>query len=508
MLGLFLALSPQIGVWHDSVFYLKSAENLLSGNGLGIHTSLDDVRPLVHFPPLYPLLLAALSGITGLSVTMAAKILAVLLLGANAMLAALLIWKITQNVAATLITCFGMTMLHVIVNLHLLAMSEPLFILLMLLFLLSLYRHVALQQKLKHLIWAAVFGALAWLAHYAGGVLLPIGILALILMQTMPFKRKIIQSAIFSGIFILPNAVWMIRNLVLTGITANRTLNLHLPWQNNPTFFGNLKSVISKWFFPSFIPDWLSLAFIGALMAGMLGFVTLTILRTPHGDKTPTQRERNIFVAIMLLVIFCVVYATFILASISLFDASTPLDDRILFPVVLGGFLLAVMLVFSHIPRYKTELYQWLVLGLFAAFILQSGIRSTIKLVNLAGEGTGFSAVAWQTSPTLQFVATLPAETYLASNQSFALYYVLNRPTVWLPEGYDPVKAQPNDNYDATIANLRLTLLERQGALVIFQPYDTAIFPPIGVLTNGMIELGRFEDGVVYAFPDNLHLVP
>ena len=47
-----------IGVRSDSVAYLWSSENLVKGIGLGRLNGLGEFRPMTHWPPLYPFLLA------------------------------------------------------------------------------------------------------------------------------------------------------------------------------------------------------------------------------------------------------------------------------------------------------------------------------------------------------------------------------------------------------------------------------------------------------------------
>ena len=59
-----------IGIRTDSVAYLWSAESLARGIGLGTLDAFGKFKPLIHFPPLYPILLAVfeafnIDGMTG-----------------------------------------------------------------------------------------------------------------------------------------------------------------------------------------------------------------------------------------------------------------------------------------------------------------------------------------------------------------------------------------------------------------------------------------------------------
>ena len=63
-----------IGIVHDSVFYLSGADNLSAGRGLTWNAGGEELRPLVHFPPGYSIILAALSDIPASALGAAAAI--------------------------------------------------------------------------------------------------------------------------------------------------------------------------------------------------------------------------------------------------------------------------------------------------------------------------------------------------------------------------------------------------------------------------------------------------
>ena len=63
----------------DGVIYLSVADNLVAGKGFFDHTS----APLIWFPPLYPLLLAAFKKITGADILQIGTNFQIFLLGLN-----------------------------------------------------------------------------------------------------------------------------------------------------------------------------------------------------------------------------------------------------------------------------------------------------------------------------------------------------------------------------------------------------------------------------------------
>src|SRR5919109_4018476 len=78
------------GVASDSTKYLSVAQNLLAGNGLYDHKG----APLLSWPPLYPILLAGLSWLTGLDVFVVGWYLNVFLLGLNLFLSGVIFYRV------------------------------------------------------------------------------------------------------------------------------------------------------------------------------------------------------------------------------------------------------------------------------------------------------------------------------------------------------------------------------------------------------------------------------
>lgn len=64
-----------VGVGYDSFYYITSARNLISGQGLGTIDVDGSIIPLTKFPPLYPLILAALSFTSGLGIINVARLI-------------------------------------------------------------------------------------------------------------------------------------------------------------------------------------------------------------------------------------------------------------------------------------------------------------------------------------------------------------------------------------------------------------------------------------------------
>src|SRR5262245_38410829 len=92
---LLFATRPGLGVGPDSTTYLDAARHLRQGEGLVVLEGSHGTRPLSHYPPLYPALLA-LAGTASADALAGARALHALLFGVNVLLVGLLIRRATD----------------------------------------------------------------------------------------------------------------------------------------------------------------------------------------------------------------------------------------------------------------------------------------------------------------------------------------------------------------------------------------------------------------------------
>ena len=105
------------------------------------------------------------------------------------------------------------------------------------------------------------------------------------------------------------------------------------------------------------------------------------------------------------------VYLGFLVVSLTLFDASTPLNERILSPAYLALLVLfagGLGWAWRWLVERKRRL-RWAVVGialLAAAFSLVDGISAVRQL---GSDGQGFAHSGWQESPAIQAVTRAAA---------------------------------------------------------------------------------------------------
>ena len=152
------------GVASDSVKYLAVAQNLLDGQGLFDHRGL----PLLSWPPLYSIIVAGLTLITGLDVFIAAWYFNIFLLGLNLVLSGLIFQRVffTKPLYAYLATLFVFLSISSM-RIHATIGSDALYLTMTLLFLLVLDDYVQ-RRSYRAFAWVVLLSAFAPLLRYVG----------------------------------------------------------------------------------------------------------------------------------------------------------------------------------------------------------------------------------------------------------------------------------------------------------------------------------------------------
>jgi hypothetical protein len=137
--------------------------------------------------------------------------------------------------------------------------------------------------------------------------------------------------------------------------------------------------------------------------------------------------------------------------------------------------------------------------GLCILFLL-ANLNDTRNLItDMRLEGRKFTGVAWQKSETIAALKQLPPTTIIYTNESLPVSFLLSHPANPIPELVDPVKMQGTQNYKDKITDMLQTIYGTDAVLVIFKDsYTPTVYPPLDELTQGLMRLEEFNDGVIY----------
>lgn len=486
-----------IGVGYDSVFYLSAADNFLNGLGLSRLDGFGNVIPLTHYPPIYPLTLAVLVVLSGHELVFVARVLSAILFGVNVFLTAWVITRYTQTPWVGLLGGVLALSSPILIDVHLMAMSEALYLPILLSGLFILDRYL-MDEPLWLLFVSGGVGALAYLIRYVGISFLVTGVFSIILFGQRTPRRKVGDIIMFGFLATFPTLAWYFRNWRLTGGFTNRVIAFH------PPALGDIRQglvTLSLWLLPRGVPAILRLILLIALIFGLGTVVVNWCRRWRDGQfEFPLSQSGLQFTAI--LAIYICVYTLVLAVSLTFFDASTRLNDRILSPVYMLGIVLVVVTLWKPLSDSRS---QWKIVGfilLSLGLIIVNSLRSDEVLWKMRQNGRGFTGRQWQHSETIREVEKLPPDTIIYSNEAFPIYFLTGRPSNWIPEKIDVVKQQSVQNYDQQLENMRQTIIRFDGFLVIFDSIErTNAYAPIEELVDGLVLQKKLDDGAVYGSP-------
>ena len=258
------------GLHWDSVNYISVARSLLAGEGLIQFTG----HLYNHWPPLYPLLLAAIS-LPGFDPHAVAGPLNAFLFGLTILVAGH--W-LRQRIASRLLflwACLAVTFALPLTSVASWALSEPAFILFVALALFFMDRFLRDDQQRAALIWAGLFTALACLTRYIGLVVV-MTLLPLVLLQPdARLSAKVKRGAVYALIAVIPISLWLLRNLLLVGAPFGR---FRPPSDSDPLrrFLKAVLLELSEWVLPGLSSSGLRL-YVAALAAVVLFALAIAI---------------------------------------------------------------------------------------------------------------------------------------------------------------------------------------------------------------------------------------
>lgn len=432
------------GLSTDGARYLSTAENIAAGKGIIDYLGL----PLINWPPLYPLILAAFHRLTGVDVFVIGQIINILAFGAIVRLSGIFFERslpknYTFATLASLILVTSLPLIEVSANIA----SDPLFMLCVLLFLLAAQVYVRRRARRA---WGqmALLAIAACFLRYAGLALVASGALIVLLarIKTNPLlrakrnNRTAIQKAVFNAaVFGLaagaPIAAWAVLfNYRLTG----SLLGSHLPSEPWGLFAAWVEKT-AHWFVPGTILNIVPPLILLALL------ILVLALRSTRGRWKDWLR-RVLDATVLPSAVFFVVYGLMLVFAIS-YPEHHPLGSQRIHAVLLPALLvLAAVTAQEFLPRLprKPRFLRSLALGFFALWLLFPLYRvATYVRASLEnGDVSYYNLYNTRTLRESDIVAhirslQLSDDEKVYSNNEGAAWFYLRRRIYRLPR-YDP----------------------------------------------------------------------
>jgi len=405
----------------DSILFLSTAINFLAGEGWRDFAG----NPLVGWPPLFPLLLAA-SGWIGIDPLEAGRLINATAFGLTILAVGC---YLRSHLRSQWLTLAATATLAASLPLSYWAshfMTDSLFVLLTLLALIQLAAFLHRGGRTP-LLLAAVFTALAALTRYAGVALIGTGVLVL-----LPLARQR-QALVFGAVSSVPLLAVLARNWAATGhltaATGHRTKPLR---QSLSAGLHQTVEVVREWVVPPQTPDGLAYL-LGLAVAAIVLASAAAILR---GRKLGSEAAPPSFSGwgpVLPFGAFTVGYIAFMVAVVPL-TVTQGIDSRYLLPIYVpllltAAFLLDRFLSIAATGRMAAVRYAVASLVVLAALThVGFSTRRNLHLTThayVAGykEDWMFNTVHWQQSETLTYLRDNPIASRIYSNRRYLAWF-------------------------------------------------------------------------------------
>jgi len=416
----------------DAVSYLSAAENLMAGKGL------QDFRGtgLLQWPPLFPLLLAAI-GLAGIEPLDAGRLVNAAACGLIILVSGLWLRRSLRSPLLAMGAVLALSTSYPLGYFSSFIITEAIFVLFTLLALMQMETFSNRTVRWRPLVLAALFTALAALTRYAGIAVIVTGILILLLCREggRPLAAGLNRAAVYGAISSVPVGSVFVRNYVLFGDYDRKTVRIGQPLL---TSLDQIAGLFHEAVIPANVPGWIGVSllcsFVLAVPAGVVIYVYTAIKRRAKPPFNPMvlpsppipARTFNLdgWESARPFAMFSLVYPTFMFLVLTWAAGHSGITARYLLPLYVSLFLLGPWL-FDRFLRIRTHGWQSAAKRVSAALVLsvclghfglwaQKSFDLTAQALESGFIGDTFNTVQWDQSETI---------TYLRANSVNARVY-------------------------------------------------------------------------------------
>lgn len=467
----------------DSTVYLDVARSLAAGNGAVLHTG----KPLVWYPPLYPMLLAFIGSATRLDPAVFANLVNAGMFALVIWLSALLIRPRFRHTAYGVLGLCAVLLSIPLSDVFARVWSESLFIPLLLLYLIFVERYWT-GGRLRWLALMTLVTALACMARYSGiGVVLA-GFLTVLLAHRPGFKGRLARASAFAVLSLLPLGLWALRNHSLAGTFFGGRGRLENTFAANVILAA--KAVLG-WFVPGQGTVFIKLITFGAAVAAVVVLVLSRALRRRVAQGLGAilaDRPAALLLSAAYIIALC---------AAGMLDAR--IDSRMVSPLYVPATLMLLTLTWHLFnpnqgrARARFSRAPTILLALWLCFPFVGVARYTAhRFTNGAG---GYSKEVWRESETLARageILSADAEARVFSNAPDVLWEFARVDAVRIP-----------DRRTGSLRDLEELGFSREGSVLVWfvrASWSRGFLFMVDELRQiaDLEEVARFSDGAIY----------
>ena len=468
-------------VGFDAVHYLAAAENLAAGAGLRSFSG-----PYVHWPPLFPMLLAFFE-LLGADAEEAGRWINAVAFGLIILVSGLWLTRTLHSRLLALGATFAILTSFPLTDRSSYLMTEPLFILLTLLALFRMEVFLNSGRKVPMVAGAVLFG-LATVLRYVGIIGMIVGFL-IVIMRRGTYSMKIKASIVFAVVSSLPIAASLAYNMATEDtLVGNRSF---ASGQSTVDSIRQILVVIDQWIT---LGEQSTLNFLYILLT-LFFLVALVVWITTRKFR----RYRFPLTTTLVLGSFILIYLVLV-AVITPLTAGTSIDSRYLLPVYVPMILMASCWGDKLISVDNAGLIYRLILSVIMigciihfGFSVEKNLSDTSEALDRGYEEWLHHTAAWDESETISWLEGNPIPGIIYSTAFDLLWYRSGTAASegryrWSGEGFGSLVSR----------------IPKEGAhvmLVSGGPVPEADYADTIRFLPGVEVVAEFSDGGVYRFP-------
>jgi 4-amino-4-deoxy-L-arabinose transferase-like glycosyltransferase len=475
------------GISPDSVAYISVARHLSDGTGFVNY----DGYFFVLQPPLYPLLLAAIKKIILIDPLIFVGYLNAIILFLIVYYSGLFLLRSLKSSLLAIIGVISILVSFVFIQIFLNALSEPLFILFVLLFLyyFDIYRE---NGNFISLLLFSAAAALACLTRYVGVIIILTGIVSIIVWRDRTVKEMYKHLIVFLSITILPIGLWVLRNYLLSGtFTGQRAESSYTLPENIILFF----NTILKWYLPIEIKTQQLFVLI---LIFLIGIITVYFLIKKRG------KELLRITLFCPTLIFTILYSAIIVIS-STTTAFDKIGDRLLSPLFVPSIFIIFFFLDNILEWLTKHFNKKFITVLFICgiiFWLRYPVIRTIYNIqyNFEHSGWEYGSKAWKDNTVIDYLnihRQFDSEYSFYSNAPEAVFILTNIEARWSP----PKTLYNSPQLINANAGLKSVWKDKdKSCLVWFNNIDRKFLFTVKELqkSSNMVMIARLKDGEIY----------
>lgn len=395
-----------IGTSPDSISFIAASKSLLNGDGYRRFTGL----PFNSWPPLYPTILAGLHWITrplNIDLVEAIRYFHAFVLGATVFTAGVLARRMIKAWPLVVMAWLFILFSYALITIASLAWTEPIYILLSLIYLFILPRFLA---KRRPVYFVLLFGivTLGALQRYAGIGIIVAAVGSIVLfMKGTPFLKRAAWAAGLS-LSVVPYGLWYL---------SNRLSETSIRDQTNPipSLLRNFRltiDLLGEWFVPEVVRTPAVSLLVTWLIAAAVIWAFVSYFR----------RQEQTFLSnpIALVAAYVVFYMLAFYVS-HLLISTTPVDHRHLSVIYIHIIILVFAAVENLLQRLNRPHWQSIAVGAAALCLLQP-VSSSVFQVNLLSQWC-CRGNEYRQMDVIQWLNTHKVDGQLYSNTPIPLFH-------------------------------------------------------------------------------------